>query len=407
MRKIILIIAFVTVAIGLPAAIITKGLNGYRDGDNAELYYLDGIKGVYHDSNIYDFSLCKIGDIYLQKISQYDDSLLSVYENRNVNIYNVKGDSLMLLSHRQPGINLRYIMPEIQMKYPFCNGDKIIGNFYAEGIDGTSGYLRHCGNYIIKASGEGKLVTPDGDTIPDVLMTTYVRHGATVTETDFSNSFLRTRDSSMISTGTINYKIITDSITHRVIRQCWYASGYRYPIVDIQHYLTYYYGIQNDSVTIALYHSPISQRYNLPSDSENEAIRSENQFGSGMNPRTHGSPSTKSSTSIDACPMTGDNQDCDGSESMDVCTDFMTQNRCEVYPTDVSNSTTIRLNLCETMLIEAILYNSSGKAVWKNDSKYSSGAYTIDCDMSSLADGNYLMNVAIGKNNYSYKLVKR
>ncbi len=408
MQKIILIIiALVTVTISLSAAIITKELNGYRCGDNAELYYLDGVKGIYHDSEVYDFSRCKTGDIYLQKISRYNDSLLSVYENRNVNIYDLRGDSLVLLSHRQLGLNLRYILPEIQMEYPFCSGDEIIGNFYAEGIDGASGYLRHCGNYSLKANEIGKIVTPDGDTIPDVLMTTYIRHGATVVETDFSNSFYRTQDSSMLSIDTINHNIITDSITHRVIHQCWYASGYRYPIVEIRHYLTYYYGIQNDSVTIALYHSPTSQKYNLPSDPENEAIRLDGYSSSGISPRTKGASLTKSSTRSKTYQPAVEYQDYIGSESMDVCTDLMTQNSCEVYPTDVENSTIIRLNLYETMQIKAILYNSSGKVMWKNDNSYSPGTYSIDCDMGSLADGNYLMNVAIGKNSYNYKLVKR
>lgn len=419
---------FVTIAIAAYAVTslateITRELNAYRSGDRLEMQQISVASGkIYEYSALYDFSGCELTGSYRQTINSYNDSLISVYENRTVSIYDSRGDSLLLLSYRQPGINLKYFRTEAILKYPFSYGDMITGHFYAEGTDGAAGYLRHSGHYDVRANGRGIIITPEGDTIPDVLMTTYSRYGSTVSEPDFSKSYHRTKDSGMISTDSINRHLETDSITHRIMRQCWYASGYRYPIIDIRHHYVYFYGVATDSTMTALYYSPTSQKYDLPSDPENDIIRQDDYFNRNRSSGTSGNYSTKSSNRS-FTPQMSDNgnntqedesdfkQDNGNNENTrgtgDILSDVTVCHYCKVSPTVTATSTSVRIGLYSDAQVKARLLNSDGRTMWSYDNTLPSGTHNITCDMTALSDGNYLMVVSIGDELFSKKLIKR
>ncbi|MBQ9077157.1 MAG: T9SS type A sorting domain-containing protein [Muribaculaceae bacterium] len=406
MRKILTIIC-AAVIITVSAASVTKNLNSFRDGDILEMDIIGIPKILRNDSGVYDFSGCEMTGRSVRKIKTYNDSFISVYENGSVDILDCRGDSVNVYGYRSPGINIGYILPEAIIRYPFNYGDEISGYFFSEGVEGVSGYLRHCGRYGIRANERGCLITPEGDTIPEVLMTTYTRCGATVADTDFSRSFRRQADSSMVSADSIGYHLLTDSITHRIVRQCWYANGYRYPIIDITYNLIYHYGIQSDSSSVALYYSPVSQQYDLSDDPENERIRQNDYSGRVISSPMIGAVSTKSNAHSNPYQSAGDYQENGGACSVNAGTIPAMLNSCDVCPTNVSNSTIVKVNLCETAQVKAMLYDSSGKTVWERENMYSPGAYSIECDMSSLINGNYIVTVAVGKSEYSYKLVKQ
>ena len=187
MKKIVFIFISFTISISSIAnTALTKELNKPRQGDKISLCQIPSIINL-DDSLIIDLSATKPMKDYKIAYNDFKDTLLICTQNREAEVFSFSGDSIMLISHRKPGLILNYVIPEVSAKYPLNKGENITGLFFAEGTRAMRDYARVSGSYTLSADNNNyTLITPEADTISNLLHTKYIRHGSTLIDTDFS-----------------------------------------------------------------------------------------------------------------------------------------------------------------------------------------------------------------------------
>lgn len=101
---------------------------------------------------------------------------------------------------------LRYSDPVQKMKFPFSFGDQFTDHFSATAWYGEAGTIQFNGDCVVSADGYGKLILQD-QVMENVLRVKSVKQGLQVN-----------------TCGTTDVSIVKYS---------WYASGYRYPVLNI------------------------------------------------------------------------------------------------------------------------------------------------------------------------------
>lgn len=414
MKHIIYFIIFINIiAFKLSANSLSKELNSGRAGDRMGMYYINLASNyAFQDTSLYDFSLCAIGETHIIKFSEYKDTLLSSYENRSVTLYDMRSDTITSIAFRKPGLNINYARPELTMCFPMEPGKSASGYFFAEGKDGVVGYVRHAGKSMVSAMPEtATLITPDKDTINNTLVVTYTRDAATIMSQDFTRSYMRTRNKEILSNDSIDKYLTTDSITHSVQRRCWYAQGYRYPIIDIRQYKVYHYRNATDSTTIALYYGTISQENDIMNDPENEIIRSVLKYPNANNKNPQIGQSTKSLTG-NRYKSDADNAKTNVSIQEDLNNQMSDDEigiteTCNLYPLIVEGSTTLSYSTISGNNAEIYILSPSGALMWQKTISNLDSSGSIECSTAELVPGDYLLTCLIGEKRYSFKIVKK
>lgn len=223
------------------------------------------------DSLFWNYSKTQLGQRSVVRYQSVGDSIAFKHENKGILCYFQTADTLKISHYNRLGEDLTFYRPEIRGIYPILLGDSISFPYYAEGNYGRIAYLRNCGITSLVADGTGTLITPETDTIQNIIRIHYHTKGGLTFDKSFSvKSFSSLKDSSLISDPTIFNHCKTDSITFYSDCWQWYAPGYRHPVIERQDHYVLKNGTLVDSLSTA-YYSPIhGMIFNEPTDEEKE-----------------------------------------------------------------------------------------------------------------------------------------
>ena len=185
----------------------------------------------------------------------------------------LRGDSLLTTGTENVLSLVRYQQPELSLRFPVSYGDSTASIFYGTAAWCEHTYSRIYGESRVKADAAGTLVTPDGDTLRQVmrvhtLRTTGARLLPVSTEPgmraliDSLPAF--TADSARVCLALDKQRqcAVTEDICQ------FYAPGCRYPVFETRRTVT-----PGGNVTEEAYYFPPEQQAMLPYDAENEQIR--------------------------------------------------------------------------------------------------------------------------------------
>lgn len=184
------------------------------------------------------------------------------------------GGKLLLEGYENNLEKIAYDIPIDYLLMPMNYGDSVSGVFHGTGAYCDKLKLRTLGTYHLAADGIGSVVLPDcGDTLRNVLRVHLMQKAST-----------RTCSSDAILKPTSSYipdsleAFASDSLHTAVFDNYrWYASGYRYPIIEM--WTVSIAGIPASN-SVAYYYPP-SEQDGIASDYENEKLRDNTNEESG------------------------------------------------------------------------------------------------------------------------------
>lgn len=410
MKKVVsILISFVFSVYSFADITLTKELNQPQSGEKISLSQINSaIK--FNNTFTIDLSETITENNYKISYSEYKDSILICSQNRETEIFSFSGDSIMLISHRKPGLNLNYIIPEVSAKYPLKKGENISGLFYAEGARAMCDYVRISGKYIISADNNSyTIITPEADTITNLFHTKYIRHGSTFIDADFSHSY-KSGNFSALLPDSIMWHLENDSITHFIERHYLYAHGYRYPILETRLHKVLYYGEAIDSSFIALYCSKYSQSHDLIPDPLNEEIRLanaansfRNNFNDIVTTKSQGS-SIKQKSSL----MNNDNNSTNNNISDKIDSLSNENEYCDINHTgEINSHLKINYSTISDCIVAIALHNAAGALMWQTSVEALHPHGEILCPTYDLVAGEYLVTVFLKYSQYSFKFIKK
>lgn len=205
-----------------------------------------------------------------------NDSLFTGIEHRTQYKYRMQGDSLWKIGVENPATYQEAVFPELLAVYPMQSGDSI------ESFFGYTGEYQHAygmellGKTTVSADAEGTLIIA-GDTIPNVLRVhtqrRFVRdlnlYGIRPAVEDSALWLSRFRPDSIL------HRISTDTLITQTDTYSWYASGYRYPVVETVENTLIRCGTPESHFRTGFYYPPVEQYYSLDEDRANQQRREE------------------------------------------------------------------------------------------------------------------------------------
>ncbi len=218
---------------------------------------------------IWDFSHMQKGESNTIRFKSLNNSQSKKYENERLSRFLLNEDTLLRTSYFDAGEKLDFILPEKRIVYPMVYGDSITDLFFAEGNFGKTNYLRNAGILTVVANATGTLISPDNDTIKNVIRVHSHKHaGILLTDSDFKLSFFATGDSSLLSSDNILHTVASDSITEIYDQWQWYSTNHPHPIIEKTQIQVLHYGVLVDFSENAYYTSPTHQEYIEPDNEE-------------------------------------------------------------------------------------------------------------------------------------------
>lgn len=261
---------------------LTISVNGIRGGDILTRNRIPFCKSMTSDTiEVWDFSNVQVSNDEME--TRYFNLGCDVVENedRESRIYGLDSINFKLKRHYRAGMDVLYNMPET-IEFPISCGSKHFNNFFGEGQLGSLSYIKDAGLLEISADMIGNLITPDCDTIKNVLRLHTNHSGTSNIYNDYRKSYRVSKDSLLFSSDSIRYWLAHDSITHTIDKWQWFAKGYRYPIIEMRKYKTLKYDSPQDSILVSLYY-PISRQIDdVKNDTLNEKIRMNSNLGYSM-----------------------------------------------------------------------------------------------------------------------------
>ena len=386
---VLLIIYLIETNIIVSAYYINQEYNAPRNGDVLKAEELVRIPVTTIGNDVtWDFSDLSVdcSDISIRYI-KLNDSVMVRCKGKEMSYFAIYGDSISQTEYCTPDKRLEIIRPELLAVFPMGYTSCVADYFYSEGILDGSHYMRQAGNSCTAIEAKGRLITPDCDSLRHVLLSHRYRVGTTYISPDFSKSFLNNRDNLMLSNDSILEWMSSDTITHSIDTYRWYAQGYRYPVIEQNIVKTFYNKIQVDSVNQTLYFSPRMQEEDLTKDALNDSLRIVNR-----NEPWDFNLSVNNEDNINHGANLG----------------FLAQgNVCNLSPILVDNSTTLFYNCESSTTIEIRIFNMSGAllAYYINTVQGTHGSLSVDT--SQLRQGEYIVNVILGKEVFSFKIFRK
>ena len=377
---------------------ITKDLNAPRPGDKINLHKIQGWFNL-NDTTVIDLTTIKIDNDYKISYNEYKDSSLICTQNREAEVFSYSGDTILLKSHRKPGLTLDYIIPEVAFKFPLSPQESVSGLFFAEGVRAMRDYARISGIYNISADYNNFIIiTPEADTISNLFHTKYMRHGSTFIDNDFSHS-CKWGDSTILSPDSIMWHLQNDSITHLIEHHRLYARGYRYPILETRLHKVLYFGETVDSSFVTLYCDKESQSHDLASDPLNEQIRLSDAEISFRNNFNNIATTKSRDYSSQQSFMRNDNDD--------ISSSFGSNESCRISATDVYDAINISYTTQPESIVAVTLHNSAGALMWHTSKVAVDSQGEITYPTHELVAGEYLVTVFLKNSQYTFKFIKK
>lgn len=254
MRKI-----FIAIVILLPCGIINaqtqnKGIslerNAYRPSDQIVKQQIEFVDpGMAGEGLTWDFSKKNsINDKYKVRYfcpNKTDSSHITGLEHQTQYHYDLRKDTLWMTGYNNRTTEMVFDKAEAYLRFPFHYGDSLHTSFQGTGLYCQKINLIARGETHVTIDAAGKVITPDQDTIKNVIRL----H----------------RERTYNETGIKNTRIKLDTY-------CWYALGYRYPIFESVRSLTFFADSITDHFETSFYY-PIKDLEQIKEDLVNEEIR--------------------------------------------------------------------------------------------------------------------------------------
>ena len=218
------------------------------------------------DTAVWDFSKLKKGRASIVSYQRVNDTMALESRSHSVSRFVLSGDTLKTIQFDKPGETLTYRLPKKEFIYPMLYGDSIAFPFFAEGNCGRIAYLRNCGMSTVKADGLGMLITPENDTVCNVMRI----HRVTIGGLLIDGSFTANRDNDSIEhqPAAILRMAASDSVQYRAEKWEWYAMGYTHPVIEHTEYTVKKFGVTVDSVAQSHYTPIDGMEYEEPEPEE-------------------------------------------------------------------------------------------------------------------------------------------
>jgi len=233
---------------------LNKLINLPHVGDSIVKQQVDYIDPGIPGKNIdWDFRSVKpVNEFYnLRYQSSPDDSLqLTGIEHGTVYRYLLQGDTLLHIGFENSTTLMKYIKPELKIRFPFHLGDTISSWFEGEGEYCHRIALSVAGKTTITADATGTLYTPLGLTFNNVLRVKCLRE--------------------YFQTGIDSVKMYLESYA-------WYAQGNRYPVFETIRTSTQKMGKKDTEQKVASFFYPPAKQAELLADTSNWAKVYESQ----------------------------------------------------------------------------------------------------------------------------------
>ena len=229
---------------------ISQKRNAYRPGDRIvkqQVEYID--PGRSGKQITWDFSrLNTVNEKY--KLVYYlpnkeDSTRIIGMEHQTRYRYELKHDTLWMTGYTNRLTEMTFDSAEAQLRYPFRYGDSLRTVFSGKGLYCQKVDLNARGETLVSVDAQGMLITPENDTLKNVLRVYRLRNYTEIGE---------------------------DSARMKLETYSWYALGYRYPVFEtVKSWI-----IKGDSTLEDFgtsFYFPIRNLAELAEDPINEAIR--------------------------------------------------------------------------------------------------------------------------------------
>ena len=231
-----------------PVISLYKLINLPHAGDSIVKQQVDYIDPGMAGTNItWNFrSVHPVNDYYnlRYQVISHDSKQIAGIEHGTVYNYLVNGDSLIHTGYENSTTIMKYITPEIRLKFPFRYGDIISSDFSGEGEYCHLTALHVSGRTTISADATGTLYTPLGLTFKNVLRVKSLRE--------------------YFQTG-------IDSVSMKMESYAWYVPGNRYPVFETIKTATQKTGKRETEHKVASFFYPPSDQAHLLADTSNWA----------------------------------------------------------------------------------------------------------------------------------------
>lgn len=312
---------------------------------------------------IWDFSgLSQESDseegIYVEYFIDPDSSRLSVADGDVIFRYSVMTDTLLVTGRETTLERIIYDVPQTVMAYPFTYGSVLSGSYQGHGTYCSRLNIHVAGTLLVESDAEGIILTPESDTLYDVIRVHTLRTG--------SKSMHSIIDASFSDTSHIKQEIEE--------RFEWYARGYRYPLYETTT-VAYY-----DNMTM-LYDTHSSSRISpdcmhLLADPVNDSILT--------HVYNHGSFFDGSQTS---------RPDMSEPENTDIIRyTISTEGNTLMLDYDLDKDATLTFIICNKM---GMLF------VNRKEEVNAGSGYTIDFDLSGFTPNDYILYINVNGTIYS------
>ena len=326
---------------------------------------------------VWDFSQMELpneGYNVKYTLAEHDsqDSIIAGTEQRTRYYYRSTADSIMLCGYENNLTKVEYDRPELLLHMPLVYGSRHDGLFHGSAVYCEREFLRVFGSYQVEVDGTGSMLLPSGDTLRHVSrvhirkLTAQQHYPHVMTGNELK---LYIDSIAPYTSDSIRLHLATDTLLTETNTYCWYAAGYRYPIVE-----SIAVGERNAApdYTVSYYCSPDEQS----SDDENEQIRlllAEIDSHDGRrNGENHEGESNNSNNPQNESPMHNTSVKVNG---MTITVNY-----------DLTADATVNALVCD---IAGMVYRSNSL------SGQAANSYQLSIDCSGLHHGQYVLYLKV------------
>ncbi len=306
----------------------------------------------------------------------YPDSLIIAREQRTLFKYGVQGDSLLFVGLENPTTLINHLRPELQLIYPVSYGQKYEDYFFGTGDYCGQLDLTVCGKSSYQANAYGRMLLPGGEILEHVLRVHHEKKQVEKAKTHYSFSL---RDT-VYFTDSIDYRLLTDTITTKTDTYKWYALGYRYPVFETVSTTVYYLNEPVQQFATSFYYPPGEQYYGLEDDPENLAIRERLQ---------------------EEKERRGNQEGGEGDLPQEGIINY------NVFMNQKGSRLMVEYYLSEPAEVSMILFDMQGRMLEQYPKeRKEDGYYTYSIQMEGYQRGEYLLRITVNEKTYTEKIVK-
>ena len=337
---------------------------------------------------LWNFSKLKILDEhYTVEYGQEGDSLVGT-EHDTRYYYGTKKDSLLFHGYEKSTVWMKYVRPEVLLRYPMKYNDSIHSYFQGLGKYCNDLSISIIGKSDVSIDAFGMMILPNEDTLKHVLRSHSIKLITEGSEELNLKQFKKSLTAPLLTTDSIESRLQCDSVVMRVETFKWYELGYRYPIFETILGTTLKKGVSKDFFYISFYYPPQEHLY-LNEDEINLVIL--DTFG---NPEDkywqNGNIYADNSYQNEASDPWGDSI-----LSYDVYWDYSGQAVCVDY------------SLATHAQMAIYLYAMQGRILASTPARTcAGGTYSETINLAKEASGQYLLLMLVNEEKHTKKIIK-